>query len=485
MRLLETANPGRIFGNPSRFARLGALSLALTLSGCLFQTSEKDGRVAGGAEDFPNTLALGAAVSGHISDNADWDQFSVIPSALPSFNDAESLVVAPETLVAAKIAAVAKASAPTADYATYRSTADTVTWDLSDTATLRIARRFHVQDGLLKVSRDTIVFRYDEKAKDGIDGNELILLSKGSVYWKISGRMEAYRYDNLDSAGGFDRATFFDHIPAAGGSFKNHLLVMLPGPDGDIATQGDNRPAYYAFAIVKPAAAGAPPDTTESFEITDADGDGALWGAGDSGLVDFKQKTPNPVLRPAVDLVVQKMRAFLFKDEQKTYPISFTEVRTEKDGKKVTFSVKGTYADSVFEPGDTAVISVHVSYPPESRLVEKHSRYRVVLGGQPKRYQDNKLIRYTLSATWRKDSLAVTQLTFTPDQPVATGELATAGDLQVDADFSDGETGSGHGRFQDKRIDIDLTRKLRDGKERHYHVLWDALGKLLSQIRLD
>ncbi|GEM_PF-2563662 len=464
--------------------------LLTVLSGCLFSTNDpNNGRVAGGAEDFPNTVAMGAAMSDHVSDHTGWDQFSVIPSALPSFKEADSLVVAPDTaspILAKQAAAPALGKAAAGQAKLLGSAKDTVTWDLSDTATLKVARRFHVLDGLLKIHRDTTVFRYDAKAKDAIAGNELILLSKGADVFKISGRVQAYRYENLDSAGGFDRAVFYDRIPLANSAFRNNLLVMLPGPDGDIATKEDNRPAFYSSTLLRPAADGSGgTDTTEFFSISDADGDGALWGDGDSGVVDFKQKTPKPLFRPTVDLVVQKMRAVLYKDEQKTYPISYSETRTENDGKKVVFSVKGTRADSSFGPGDTTWVSVHTDFPAGSRLVEKHSRYKVVLGGQPKRYQDNKLLKYTLSATWNLDSLTTTSFTLTPDQPVFSKNLDITGDLSVDLGFPDGATGIAVGRFQDKHIDVDFTRRSREGKERRFHIRWDAFGKILSQIRLD
>jgi len=455
------------------------------LSGCLFSTNE---RVAGGAEDFPNTVALGAAVSGHISDQAEWDQFSVIPSTLPSFQAADTLLVAPD----ASSPILAK-SAAGKGVSLLGNKKDTVTWDLSDTATLGVARRFHVMDGLLKVHSDTTVFRYDAQAKDNIVGNELILLSKGTDVY-LSGRIQGYRYGNLDSAGGFDKAVFYDRVPLIGGLFKDSRLVMLPGPDGDIATKADNRPAYYDFTITRPDSNGSGAiDTTEFFQITDADGDGSLWGAGDSGIVDFKQKRPNPAGRPSVDLIVQKMRAVLYKDEQKTYPISFSETRTEKDGKKVFFSVRGVRADSSFSPGDTAWVSVQVINPPEDRLLEKHSRYKVVLGGLPKHYQDNKLLVYTLEATWRLDSLNTTRLTFKPDQPVLSNQLAVAGDINLDVDFAggsgptlgNGDTGLAVGRFEDNHIDVDLTRTTRDGKARRFHIRWDKAGNVLSQIHLD
>jgi hypothetical protein len=181
------------------------------------------------------------------------------------------------------------------------------------------------------------------------------------------------------------------------------------------------------------------------------------------------------------------MRAVLFKAEQKTYPISFRETREETDGRKVVFSVKGDRdgADSTFEAGDTVVVNVHVDYPEDSKLIEKNSRYKVVLSGTPKKYSENKLIRYTLDATWMKDSLVTTKLVFTPDAPVPSKELSITGALELDASLANGHSATATGRFQDKIIDVVLDDKAADGALRRFHIQWNALGKLLKQEKAD
>lgn len=311
------------------------------LAGCLFESEPK---VAGGAQDFPNTVSLGVAASSHISEHTEWNPFSTIPSTL-SVGGSDSLFVAHESLHLAKpkvAAGLAKGAAIAGPAAA----------------------------GSAAALCDTLTFRYDDKAADTLKSNELILESKGAELWKASERRSAYRYENTDSAGGFDRAVFLDRSTALfPDGFKFLLLVLLPGPDQDFLAKADNRPAYYAFARVRLDAAGRV-DTLESFDITDADGDGSLWGAGDSGVVDFRQRLPTPPFRPLVVSVTQKLRAVLFKDEQKTYTVSFRETRVEHDGKKVVFSVRGGL-DSTFNPGDTVVIIQHIVFPPAAKMVEK------------------------------------------------------------------------------------------------------------------
>lgn len=480
------------------------LAAALSISGCLLSTGlltgclfATDDKVAGGAQDFPNTVALGVAASSHISDNSEWNQFSAIPSSLPSFQSADSLVVPPESLYArAKsgagngagsggIGGQAKSAAAESG-AGAAALSDTTWFDLSDTATLKVGRLIHQAETVTKIKGDTVTFKWDAKSDDGISGNELLLEAKGAALWKASDRRETYRYENTDSTGGFDRGIFLERLPAfLPAGFKFRFYIMVPGPDGDIATRADNRPVYYAFARTR-TVAGASPDTLESFDITDADGDGTLWAAGDSGIVDFRQKTPTPALRPSVESITQKMRAVLFKDESRTYAISFRESRVEKDGKKVVFSVKGARdgADSTFAPGDTVNVIVHVDFPEDTKMAEKTSRYKVILGNAPKKFSDNQLLRYSLEAVWRKD-LATTKLVFTPDRTVAAGEMSITGSLRLSVDYGNGRTGEAEGRFENKIIDVVLTDLRADGKMKRFRINWDAFGNVLKQYAVE
>jgi hypothetical protein len=457
--------------------------LLAVLAGCLFESEPK---VAGGAQDFPNTLSLGTAASSHITEHTDWNQFSAIPSTL-SVGNSDSIIVPPESLYLAQPKVSAASAKTGVAVAGAAAISDTVYWDLSDTATLRVARRIHQQETAFKIKGDTATFRYDETAKDTVKGNELILEAKGAELWKANERRSAYRYENTDSAGGFDRATFLDRTPALfPAGFKFRLLVLLPGPDGDFLAKSDNRPAYVAYARVRIEASGAV-DTLEYSEVTDADGDGSLWGAGDSGLVDFRQKAPTPVSRPLVESMSQRMRAVLFKDESKTYPISFRETRADKDGKQVVFSIRGARGgiDSTFNPGDTVVITQHIVFPPAARMVEKTTKYKVVLSAEPKRYADAKLIRYSLEAVWGEDSLSSTKFTFTPDDPVPAKELSITGALLFEYDFANGRSGTAKGRFENKIIGVELTETDPKGVARRFRIDWDAAGKLLKQTRID
>jgi hypothetical protein len=471
-------------------ARFVPLSAAFALAACLFSTEDK---VAGGAQDFPNTVTLGMAASTHIGDHADWDQFSVIPGSLPTFADAESLVVAPETTAVKPKAAAgadgAPAAAPAGQIAALGkpaagAAADTVYWDLSDTASLGVARLIRRSETAFKAKGDTLAWIYAGKVTAGLPSVGALLESKGAETILATGRRTAYRYENTDSAGALDRATFLQKLPAyLPAGFKYRLLVVIASPEGGFDLAAGARPAYYAYARTR-TVEGAAPDTTETFEITDADGDGTLWGAGDSGAVDFRQKLPNPAGRPAVEMIAQRMRAILFKEESRTYPVSFRETRTEKDGKKVVFSVRGVRngEDSTFLAGDTAWVTVHTDYPEGAKMAEKTARYKVRLGGEPKRFADNLLLRYSLEAVWHKgDSLASTRFVFVPEHPVPASELSISGGLDLLASLANGHRAHAVGSFLDKLIEADVSDTAANGKVRAYHAQWTAQGVPIGQ----
>jgi hypothetical protein len=435
---------------------------------CIFQT--KDDRVAGGAEDFPNTVALGKAASGHISEHPEWNQFSIIPSAYPSFAEAESLVVNPDPIALGK--------------SSIANIADSVIWDYSDSATLGIVRRIHLQESITRVHRDTSVFLFVGKSNDSNAALGIRLEARGVDSLKISGRVQTYRYENLDSTGGFDRGTFNESSrESLLGTVKLRSLILLPGPDGDLRNTSDNRPAYFAFARTLPII-GASSDTLEAFQFKDADGDGTLWGDGDSGIVDFQQKNFNLKSRPTIKLTIQKIRLVLFKKELKPYPIRFQENRIEMDGKEVAFSITGTRTDSLFNPGDTAWISVHVAYPTAANQVEKHSRYRIKLGSKTFQNSDRQLLGYTTATTWKNNSLLSTHFKLVPDLPVFANELSITGDIELGASFTNGDEVKGQGRYADSHFNIELILTSKEGIEKKFHTQWDAHGNLLSQIRL-
>jgi hypothetical protein len=457
---------------------LAVLASAALLGGCLFDT-----KVAGGAEDFPNTIAsLGMTASQNLGEHSEWDQFSNISAV--DLSGADPLVVAPRAKASGTGAPLAKAtSGNPADSCVGRT--DT-TYDLSDTATLRIGRRFLKTETSLCHETDTTVFRWDDKADDGIPGNELRLESRGGLLRILTRVLRAYRFENTDSTGGFDRATFYERDQKPSGMVHHKLHVVKPGPDGDFAAKADNRPVYYASARTLAG------DTLDAFDVSDADGDGELWGAGDSGLVHVRALQTEPVLRPSVARFTQALRAMSFRQSGKTYPVAYHEVRTDRNGRSVSFTLAGPRKDSAFGPGDTVWVSVVTVTGPEeeARFSRKASRFQVELSPDPGAFSRNRLLKYVMETTWkpgafRKGLITATRLTFIPATPVSSGTLPIEGTLLLEAEFADGNRGSATGHLKDRRIRVDLD-ELKDGQRlRRFRILWDAAdGRVLEQSRL-
>jgi hypothetical protein len=357
-----------------------------------------------------------------------------------------------------------------------------------------VGRRFIRDSGLARIQTDTTVFRWDDQARDGIRGNETLLESRGGRLVKgVLFHLDAYRYENLDSAGGFDRGTFYEADLKATGALHHRLIVVKPGADGDFAAKSDNRPVYFATARTRAG------DTLDVFEVTDADGDGQLWGENDSGLVDVRHRQTDPLLRPAVKSFTQRMRAVFFRQTGKSYPVSYSETRVDRDGRKVTFSVRGyrNGADSTFGPGDTVTVTVRTmpAAESESRFEERTARFRIRLADAPGHYAGNTLLRFSMETKWRegafrKRPIVSTRLTFIPDAPVPSGTASVTGKVEVEVVFADGGTatldGALEGTLADRRLTGRKVRLVGGPRSGVFRVVWDGTeaGKVLETEEL-
>jgi hypothetical protein len=241
-------------------------------------------------------------------------------------------------------------------------------------------------------------------------------------------------------------------------------------------------------------------DTLDAFEVKDADGDGRLWNPadGDSGLVDVRHKQIAPALRPAVAVFTQRVRAVIFKETGRSYAISHFENRTDKDGRQVTYSVRGARTDSSYAPGDTVTVTVRStpSSAAQGRVAERIGRYFIRLSETPgvgsgsSVSGGNALIRFTMETRWREGAfargpVASTRLEFVPDSAVQAGNLTLTGRVTVEAEFADGSTGTLEGRFEDRRIDADRVELKTGTGTRRFKVQWDgADGRILRQETL-
>jgi len=424
---------------------------ALLFTACLFATD--DNRRAGG-EDFPNTLEpLGKAAAGLVAAQSDWNEFDNIPAALDELSDFDSSVNESE-------APLAKMSLASADSA----------WvDASDTA-LGIIREISLRTGPGAVRReDTLVYRYDQAYRDPEQPFKLLLSRRGSSI--RAGRIKTWRFANVDEMGGVDEGRI-TLILSLGQIFKSHVLEIIPDSAADpdsIQTLGWSS---YRFAR------GRGDDTLETQALHDADGDGLLW-AGDSGKVVFNQSIREPVLRPALKSASIRLRGVLARNGWRMRPAFFQETRIEKDGKRVTFQVRGKGADSLFAPGDTVLIDRRVDFDSSAELAHRGDAYVVVVASALPQWQSNRLLSYEATWIWRTGLIRACRFHFAPDEPAAPQELFSRGDFGFAVEYADNATGDAEGRFEGANLDVDY-RESRSQTVRDFHVIWDKSGRVLE-----
>ncbi len=443
-----------------RFATGIAILAATLLGACVFEQ-----QTAGG-EDFPNTLEpLGKAAAEPIANHTQWDQFQNIP-AVPNVQSSDTLAQ----------------PAPTAKPALAKIAAsDSATWDLRDTALAQggVAREYVVKSGLLKIERDTLVYRWNAAFGDSVPGSAVLLEVRGRTLTYLTLRLLVYRYLNLDSSGALDQADFTEYTVGFADSAVHILHIkMLAGPDGDLATLGDNLWKQYEFLRVRGGT-----DTLEWTRVVDADGDGLLWSGGDSGMVDLRQDVESPALRPQDLHLSLNLRAKVYHKGDSAIPLAYTETNALRNGVTTVFTAKGVHVDSLLIPGDTAVVTFDQIYPPDADRVESYARYRILLASQPWHFADNALIRFHAENTWRAGVIRSAIMDFTPDSMVVSGQLQIAGSFTLSVVYDDGGTGAVTGTYRNHIIAATLHQN-KAGLLQTFSLSFDANGKLLTQSLL-
>ena len=126
----------------------------------------------------------------------------------------------------------------------------------------------------------------------------------------------------------------------------------------------------------------------------------------------------------------------------------------------------------------------------DARFSERTSRFRILLPPAPWQAGRNQLLKYVMETRWkegafRKGRITATRFTFTPDEPVTSGTLTVKGAVQIEAEFADGTAGSATGRFQDRRIEVELEEKKDGLRLRRFRIHWNAAdGGILLQEKL-
>ncbi len=433
-----------------------AAFLCIALPGCFLQ--QEDDRRAG-AEDFPNTLEpLGKAAASQVAAQSDWNEFDNIPITPTGISEAESSFIEP---VAPKQAALLKAAA---------SQAETLLWDLSDTAR-GLARKVRVKTGpgLLQREEDTLVYRFDSGFSQSEESGNLLLLRKGTL--SRSGFIKTWKFVNSDSVGLLDKGVI-RLLYSPGSAFRLHVLDVVPDSAANPHDIGGFGFASYGFWR------GRGNDTSEAVSIHDLDGDGLLW-RGDSGEIRLVHVTYDLPLGPVLKST-RKLKATLLRKGFVLRPHFYQEDRLEKDGKSVTFRLRGRGSDSLFSPGDTVNIDRMVVFDSTSDRISRADAFVVVVSPTPRDDAGNRLLSYAAAWEWRNGVLASSRFTFKADAPASPLELRAQGNVQMTVTFADGNTGEVDGRFVADSIKVKY-RETRKGITRKFQITWDKIGNLIEK----
>lgn len=444
----------RRFLGPARWPA-AALVLGMVLPGCLFQL--QDDRRAG-AEDFPNTLEpLGKAAASQVAAQSDWNEFDNIPASAVGLSEAESSF---SEAAAPKQMALFKGAA---------SQAETVLWDLSDTAR-GIARKLSVKTGPgLQREEDTLVYRFDADFSQSHESGNLLLIRKGSL--SRSGFLKTWKFFNIDSVGLLDKGVI-RVLYTPGAAFRLHVMDVVPDSAANPHALGGFGMVSYGFSR------GRGGDTLETMLIHDNDGDGLLW-SGDSGEIRALHVTYDLPLRPVLKST-RRLKATLLRKGFVLRPHFYQEDRLENDGKSVTFRLRGRASDSLFAPGDTVNVDRIVVFDSTSDRVFRKDGFVVVLSPAPRDDAGNRLLSYTAAWEWRSGAVLSSSFSFKADAPASPLELRAQGSVHMTIAYTEGTTGELDGRFASDSLKAKY-RETRKGITRKFQITWDKIGNLLEK----
>lgn len=468
---------------PPRGAAAAALCV-LFLSACLL-----DNRRAG-AEDFPNTMEpLGKIAAEDWQSQGDWEQFSDRPQPAAE-SGSDSLVGAlPDVAVAleAALPALPRAGAFTPTASPEGDASGSGGAGLAKTGAVSVglfidsaagtATLVRVDDAVLKIQSDTLVFALGDLWDDPLRRGEALRSLRGSQAQKVSARRLDYLARDENEDGRLDWGRFVSVLPGLGENVREEIAVYTAGSDGALGG-GDDALVLHAHLRL------AGPDTLESVWTRDADGDSVLFRADGSGKVRVERFVRNPLLRPRVDWARQTYLVTAFADGGDPVPLRFREEREMADGSAVLVQAHGIGADSTLNPGDTARVRVETDFPEGAGRLSRKAVFTAVVGEDARRFGDWRMLRYAIESELASGPLASVAFSARLDAPGEPGQLRAEGEFTLRANLRGGGSAVLEGALRNRRLEASLVVEGADGEGR-YEAVWDEAGALLERRRKD
>jgi hypothetical protein len=438
------------------------LIAALLLAGC----SSSPTSLAGGGTDFPNSHTTAAAMGKNLSDNISsgnqWGDSVALTDTVPNPSGGVALTVPSLPGVTAAAKGLAKATA-----------VQTVTYDLSDTATLAIVRAFYALTSDSLMESDTLILLYDAAYRDSAVGSRHLYSWRGEKLFTASGLDQHYSYIDADGDsiinnrnGLLNRVAITWNSTDASGAMTAVALTIDGGADNDLSTAADNR--ILASSIGRFDKSG---DTLSFTVATGYRGDSVVLDPRlDSGLVRVVT-LDNTVAgkRTTGEAILVVFPA----DSTKDYTV-YLNRETTMPGRTVFHRVKGVHADSLYFSGD----SVFAERVVDSSLVSLTDtlRYIFIKGPNPLDNSGNRLL--TLHRHFLRSAAANGErerlFTLTLPTSLAPDQEPASGPLYMRQYFHDGYWVQVDGSFTSQAITGDVT----DSTGALGSVTWDRAGNV-------
>jgi hypothetical protein len=417
------------------------IAIALGLAtGCT--TSAVDPGVAGGGDDFPNsknTVASTLAQNTQLYSN--WNQFGQVP-------DTQSTdLAAADSLIASATTTHTALSKP----ASGKALSDSISWDLSDSASGTVLQ-YRVRDDLLTLTSEKRVIRWDLAARDSIVGNEFVVALAGTVENKITKAVLEYYFFDTDQNGFFDLA-FIRFTQQVLGIYYQTSVWAVSGNDNNFTVREKRR----MYRVMNLQILGA--DTLQLTDIRDADGDSAIFkhGVVNTVTATIRSKSLYPVLtnQPAVSAV--SLRASLPATDSSHWAVqTFHSASVYGDGHSENVTIAGTLADSILRPNDSAVIIFQSLSAPAPSYDSTTVRFSVILGASINDKQHHALISYAITYVNNHQNVRSLLYSFVSEAPIypATSPDSIGGTIHADVTYADGTSGWATAVFGDGIFDI-------------------------------
>ncbi len=440
------------------------LAATLLSIGC----STSPNSLAGGGTDFPNSHTTAAAMGKNLSDNIasgnQWGDSVALADTLPDPAGGVPLT-APAFPSSGSLSKAAVAAA---------GTGQTLTYDLSDTATLGIVRALYSLASDSLTENDTIVLLYDAAYRGGVPANYHIYSYRGEKIFAAIAIDQRYSYTDADgdsiinNKNGLPNRTAITWTSTdASGTVTVIDLTIDGGGDDDLTTAADNR--ILASRIGRFGKTG---DTLSLTTFIPYKGDSVI----------FDPKNPDSCLIRflTVDTTVSGNRKtgeaimVAFAANPSGNYVAYLAARIVFPGGRTVFHrVRGMHADSLYFAGDSVIAERVV----DSALVSMTDtlRFTFIKGPDPLDNSLNRLLavhrhvtRPAVDAAERERIFTLTIDSLPPDQAPVSGPLYLR---QL---FSDGYWVQLDGSFGSQTITGDFT----DSQGKAGTLTWDRSGNV-------